>query len=96
MSCLHILNRSPAAGLLSTAREIMSPGDALLLLEDGVFHLRQPGELAALPEGVAIGFLAEDLRARGLGNDLPAGVESLDMDDFVDLCARHDKTLSWF
>ncbi len=96
MSCLHILNRSPAAGLLPTARETMSPGDALLLLEDGVFHLCQPGELAALPEDVSVWFLAEDLEARGLGNDLPAGAASLDMDGFVDLCTRHDKTLSWF
>ncbi len=96
MSCLHILNRSPAAGLLATARDTMSSEDALLLLEDGVFHVRQPGELATLPEGVTIWFLAEDLRARGLGKSLPAGAESLDMDGFVDLCTRHNKTLSWF
>ena len=96
MNCLHILNRSPASGLLPIARETMSPGDSLLLLEDGVFHLHQPGELAALPEGVAVWFLTEDLRARGLGNGLPAGAAGLDMDGFVDLCTRHNKTLSWF
>ena len=96
MSSLHLLSRSPASGLLAQARKTMTPGDALLLLEDGVYHLRQPRELAELAESASIYFLAPDLRARGLGQELPAGAAVLDYDGLVSLCVSHDRTLSWF
>ena len=96
MSCLHLLNKSPAAGLLDELRKAMAPGDGLLLLEDGVYYLDRPEDLAALPPELSLYFLAEDLRARGLNSPLPANATEVDYDGLVALCASHDKTASWF
>ena len=96
MSCLHLLNKSPASGLFDELREALAVGDALLLLEDGVYFLHRPEALEALPRGVSAYFLAEDLLARGLRDTAPANAAIVDYDGFVALCAKHDKTASWF
>ena len=96
MSCLHLLNKSPSAGPLDELRKALSSGDGLLLLEDGVYFLNKPEELASLPQGLFLYFLAEDLLARGLNAPLPANAATVDYDGFVALCASHDKTASWF
>ena len=96
MSCLHLLNKSPASGLLKELHKALSPGDGLLLLEDGVFYLSRQQELAELPVETSLYFLEPDLRARGLTGALPESARLVDYDAFVDLCASHDKTASWF
>ncbi len=96
MSCLHLLSKSPASGLLELASKALVPGDALLLLEDGVYFQSQPQQLAALPAGVTIHFLEQDLLARGLHGALPENAGRIDYDGLVELCIRHDKTTSWF
>ncbi len=96
MSCLHLLNKSPSTGSLNELRNLLAPGDGLLLLEDGVYFLNRPEELASLPDGISLYFLAEDLLARGLNAPLPANATTVDYDGFVALCASHDKTTSWF
>ncbi len=96
MSCLHLLNKSPAHGMFAGLLKTIQAGDSLLLLEDAVYHLRRPGELALLPPDLPVYFLAQDLRARGLGEKLPAMASPVDYDGFVELCVRHDKTVSWF
>ena len=57
MSCLHLLNKSPASGLLKELHKALSPGDGLLLLEDGVFYLSRQQELAELPVETSLYFL---------------------------------------
>lgn len=96
MSCLHLLNKSPTSGLLDELRKALSPGDSLLLLEDGVYFLNRPEELADLPAELSLHFLAEDLQARGLTAPLPKNATVVDYDGFVTLCTSHDKTTSWF
>ena len=96
MSCLHLLNKSPSSGLFDNLRKALSPGDGLLLLEDGVYFLSQPEKLANLPADLSLHFLAEDLQARGLTASLPANATIVDYDGFVALCASHAKTASWF
>ncbi|MCY3687366.1 MAG: sulfurtransferase complex subunit TusB [Gammaproteobacteria bacterium] len=96
MSCLHLLNKSPSAGPLDELRNLLAPGDGLLLLEDGVYFLHKPEELARLPQGLSVHFLVEDMLARGLNGPLPANAATVDYDGFVALCASHDKTASWF
>ncbi len=96
MSCLHLLNKSPSSGLFDNLRKALSPGDGLLLLEDGVYFLSQPEKLANLPAELSLYFLAEDLQARGLTAPLPENATTVDYDGFVALCASHAKTASWF
>lgn len=96
MSCFHLLNKSPSAGSFDELRKALSPGDGLLLLEDGVYFLNRPEELSNLPNDISLYFLAEDLLARGLNAPLPANAATVDYDGFVALCACHDKTASWF
>ena len=96
MSCLHLLNKSPSSGLFDELRKALSPGDSLLLLEDGVYFLNRPEELADLPAELSLHFLAEDLQARGLTTPLPENATTVDYDGFVALCASHAKTASWF
>ena len=96
MSCLHLLNKSPSTGSLDELRKALSSGDGLLLLEDGVYFLNKPEELASLPQGLSLYFLAEALLARGLNTPLPPNAVTVDYDGFVALCASHDKTASWF
>lgn len=96
MSCLHLLNKSPSSGLLDELRKALAPGDGLLLLEDGVYFLNRPKELADLPANLLLHFLAEDLQARGLTGPLPKNATTVDYDGFVALCASHAKIASWF
>ena len=96
MSCLHLLNKSPSSGLFDNLRKALSPGDGLLLLEDGVYFLNRPKEFADLPANLLLHFLAEDLQARGLTGPLPENATTVDYDGFVALCASHAKTASWF
>lgn len=96
MSCLHLLNKSPSSNLLNQVSKALSPGDGLLLLEDGVYYANRVKELGSLPRELSLCFLAEDLRARGMTDALPAHAKAVDYDGFVALCASHDKTASWF
>ena len=96
MSCLHLLNKSPSSGLFDELRKALSPGDGLLLLEDGVYFLNRPEKFADLSAEIPLHFLAEDLQARGLSDALPENATAVDYDGFVALCASHDKTASWF
>lgn len=91
---LHTLNRPPSnQALLTDCVAALSPDDALLLLEDGVYCAL--AELK-LPASVRCYALSADVRARGLADRLGADVEVVDDAGFVRLCCEHDKVLSWF
>ncbi len=93
MTCLHLLGKSPESGLPRQAAGTFAVGDALLLLDDGVYCLPDRLEFAG---GIPIYALAASLRARGLEDRAPDGVTIVDYAGFVALCAQFDKTLSWF
>ena len=101
MSTLHTVNKSPfrTATLLQCVRRCQ-PGDAVLLIEDGVYGAIAGTDLAtavkAASDGVAIHVLDGDLRARGIDESkVPADVRRVDYGGFVDLVAEHDRTVSW-
>jgi tRNA 2-thiouridine synthesizing protein B len=98
MAMLHLVNKSPyEVRNLDTATTLMKDGDALLLLEDGVYGAIRGGKAAALLDGRSnISVLGPDLAARGIAEDkLIDGVTVIDYAGFVDLVEANDKVQSW-
>ena len=101
MSTLHTVNKSPfATGTLVSCLNHCQDGDAVLMIEDGVYGGLTGTSVAEQVQqkagSVAIYVLSADADARGLAADkLAAGVKCVDYDGFVDLVADHDRTQSW-
>ncbi|MCM5703508.1 sulfurtransferase complex subunit TusB [Larsenimonas salina] len=94
---LHILNRSAfSSATPDDALRAAVPGDALVLVEDGVYCALDARWCASLPLDVAVYVLSEDLEARGLGARTDARVQTVTVDDFVELTATHSQSISWF
>ena len=101
MSTLHTVNKSPfLTGTLASCLNHCRDGDAVLLIEDGVYGglsgTDVADQVAAKSGSVSILVLSPDADARGLAavRFLP-GVEGVGYDGFVDLVARHDRTQAW-
>ena len=97
MSMLHLVNKSPYEnGNLNTAASIMQSGDALLLIEDGVYSAVKKGKASAMLAGHTVSVLGPDLAARGISEDkLADGVTVVDYAGFVELVEKNDKVQSW-
>ena len=88
---LHIVNQSPYSGsALGDCLKAFAEGDALLLIEDGVYGARahQP-----LPEK-NIYCLKADAEARGV--TVADHIECIDESRWVALCTEHNPIVSWF
>jgi tRNA 2-thiouridine synthesizing protein B len=101
MSTLHTVNKSPFAtqALLSCLNHCKD-GDAVLMIEDGVYGGIAGTGLSEIVEergkAVALFVLSPDLSARGVdASRLISGVEGVDYAGFVDLVAKHDRTQAW-
>jgi tRNA 2-thiouridine synthesizing protein B len=101
MSTLHTVNKSPFAtqSLLSCLNHCKD-GDAVLMIEDGVYGgLSGTGLTEIIAEKVktvALFVLSPDLSARGIDDArVMSGVEGVDYAGFVDLVAKHDRTQAW-
>lgn len=96
---LHTVNKSPFQNsTLDTCNRFVNSGDAVLLLEDGVFAAVAGTAKSSLVEGlvqkgIEVYALSADLKARALDN-LLAGVKVTDYAGFVELVEKH-KTHSW-
>ena len=100
MTALHIVNRSPArSDALQSCLRMLTPGDALLLIEDAVYAAVDTTHnqtlLASCPDSVSCHALQADREARGLGELLPT-IRIVDDDGFVELVRAHAQTISWF
>lgn len=97
MSSLHIV-ASSTSDVLARAVALALPGDALLLIENGVYAVAdtKPNHqlLAALPAGVARYVLSEDLAARAIPVCLPE-FKPVDYAGFVELVCHHHNSISW-
>jgi tRNA 2-thiouridine synthesizing protein B len=96
-----MVNKSPfATTSLKSCAGHARAGDAILLLEDGVYGaISGTGAadiLAGLGSDIAVFVLQPDLAARGLAEaELAPGLTMTDYSGFVDLAARHHATQSW-
>ena len=92
---LHLINKTPSeSSALSDSLSAVSEGDALLLIENGVYAAL-PGYAALftrLPGSVQCYLLENDAQARGL-KDLNQEFRQIDYDGFVELSCRYSKVV---
>jgi len=99
MSSLHIVSTSAyRTDALQCAVEFARDGDAILLIEDGVYGAADtPSNEAVISRcqpGVTFYVLAEDMAARAL----PAcsgSFKTVGYSGFVDLVCQHQNSVSW-
>ena len=97
-SILHTVNQSPfASPVLENCLRIYRPGDALLLLEDGVYGALQNQPLATAVSELNCYVLQQDLNARGL-SELPLieKIKQIGYKGFVQLSIEHASVQSWY
>ncbi len=101
MSTLHTVNKSPFAtqALLSCLNHCKD-GDAVLMIEDGVYGGVSGTGMASMVEdkmkSVTLYVLSPDLSARGIdAARLIDGIQGTDYAGFVELVAKHDRTQNW-
>jgi tRNA 2-thiouridine synthesizing protein B len=97
---LHIVNKSPSqTRTLDSCLRLAQAGDALLLIEDGVYAAttRSPaaGAVRQAAARLKVYALQADLDARGVATALLEGVTPIDYGGFVDLVAEHPNNQSW-
>ena len=101
MSTLHTVNKSPFSTqtLLSTLGHAQA-GDAILMIEDGVYGAIKGSAMGAAVAAAGASFelyaLDADLQARGIdASKLIDGITPVDYSEFVELAAKHSKTQAW-
>ncbi|QKO21210.1 sulfurtransferase complex subunit TusB [Rhodoferax sp. BAB1] len=97
---LHIVNKSPtAARSLESCLRMALPGQAVLLIEDGVYAATtgssSEAQLRAAAGKVKLYALKPDLDARGMSARALDNVTLVDYGGFVDLVAEHGTPNSW-
>ncbi len=79
---------------LSSLIQLLTSEDGLLLTQDAVYVLRNPGILQELSSvNAELYILKEDMLARGLVNNSAA--KPIDYSQMVELCLRFDNVISW-
>ena len=94
---LHTLNASPASSAFRDCLHAMRPGDAIVLMGDGVYGAidgtQACRELRAT--GAEIHVLDTDASAAGV-TGLTGDAASVDMDGFVALSERFQRQQAWY
>ena len=96
-----MVNKSPfERSAFISALNHLKPGDAVLMIEDGVVGARKGSAFAGLLENAAksggVYVLGPDLAARGMGeDDVIQGARLVDYGGFVDLVTTHQRTQAW-
>jgi len=99
MSILHTVNKSPfQKNDLKSCLNHTNAGDAVLLIEDGVYGALSGTEFSLLTSNcdANIYCLKGDLAARGIESDkVSDDVKLVDYEGFVDLVTQHDAVNAW-
>ncbi|MEO8081579.1 MAG: sulfurtransferase complex subunit TusB [Caldimonas sp.] len=97
---LHIVNKSHSqTRMLESCLRLARDGQALLLIEDGVYAATRAGAssagLAEATSRLKVYALQPDLEARGMAGSVIEGITTVGYDGFVDLVAEHPTCQSW-
>lgn len=94
---LHTVNKN--TGCLKRCLSLLSEGDTVLLLEDGVYAAMNNPENTDLWETVlpkvTLHVITDDLADRGISGQLVSRFEPADWTQFVALAAASTKVVSW-
>lgn len=96
---LHTVNKSPySSDALESCLRMVSEGDTVLLIEDGVYAALGKGKFTDKLRRSAATFLAlaADVSARGLEGSLIDTIDTVDYAGFVRLTASHQHVVSWY
>lgn len=96
MSTLHTVNKSPDSKLLRSCLAVIGEADAILFIEDGIYHCGSAKHLETVGDSTKVYGLREDMLARATLSKTIDKVELVDTARFVELCCEHDKVVSWF
>lgn len=97
MSTLHLLNASPFIGKqFANALFFAAKEDAILLTGDATYALQQGSDAYKTLQHTTLPIfvLEEDMTARAIQNSLE-NVRIIDYPEFVALCSRYTKVMSW-
>lgn len=96
---LHIVNKPRLEhNALDSCLRILGAGDALLLIENGVYNTLDTAEnrQALGDSGIPVYVLAPDLRARGYAErDVLGHITGIDYGEFVELAVDYELSQSW-
>jgi len=94
---LHTLSHSPWRCDMAALLRLLSPGDDLLLLSDGVTAALEGGRYLELllNAPINVSALAEDIDARGLSAQISGSVARVSYNDFVSLTVKHAVQMCW-
>lgn len=101
MAILHTVNKSPfEKTAFESCLNHTNPGDAVLLIEDGVYAAVKGSAIAERIAGqngtVSLYALGPDLAARGIADaSIIEAIKVVDYDGFVDLVTEHDVSQAW-
>lgn len=100
MATLHTLNKpSSHKELCEQLKLTLSEEDAILLLEDGVYHLlsiNTSNEHHWLSDAKTVYALREDALSRGVSTSIEIPVVFVSYEQFVELTTTHSKVISWY
>ncbi len=98
---LHVINKSPTErNSLDSCLRLAITGDAILLIEDGVYAALAKAEhaqkIVSRKDDFSFYILGPDVAARGL-RDIPLieDITVVDYEGFVGLVTEHDVSQSW-
>ena len=97
---LHTVNKTPyERNSFDSCLAHTRKGDAVLLIEDGVYAAMKgtapAKKLEQAAKDVAIYVLQPDVEARGIAGRIMDGVKLVDYAGFVDLAAEHPTVQAW-
>lgn len=94
---LHTLSHSPWQYDIHAQLRLVSAGDELLLLSDGVIAALEGNRFLEILQSAPITLYAleEDIAARGLSGQISSSVVRVSYTDFVRLTVKHTGQLTW-
>jgi len=94
MPTLHLINKSPLSNpALGECLKVCGSGDAIILLEDGVYAALNTQKIS---NELTVYAIEDDCSARGLTPEkINPAAQLIDYDRFVDLSCEFHNCLNW-
>ena len=96
MNTLHIINKAPShAHVFDNCFKSIDENDGVILIENAVYALLSSAEANKFKRASRLYYLSADAEVRGIKLEDGSNISAVDYAEFVELCARYTKTISW-